>query len=102
MYKNLKVFTIVSFIFISILLTLFSPDFFASAFGGGKNLWFWSIIIIGLVFSLILEYFDRNHQTDYIEANKIAYTPHNIYGLYALIYVVVFFILFYLYIFLSK
>lgn len=102
MYKRIRIVAIVSFIFISTLLVLFSPDFFARAFGGSKNLWFWAIIIIGLIVSLILEYFDRKDPSAYIEANKVAYTPRNIYGLYALIYFVMFFILFYLYIFLTK
>lgn len=101
--RKIKIILIVSLIFVNTFLLLsFSPDVFAKSFGGNENLWFWIIITFGLTISLILEYFDKKHQEDYLEAKKVAYTPHKIYGLYALIYFVMFFILFYSYIYLTK
>ncbi len=102
LHKKIKVVVIVSFIFISTLLLFFSSDLLVEALGGNKNLWFWTLTILGLVTTSVLGYFDARHPSEYTEANKIAHTPHNVYGLYALIYFVMFFILFYLYLYLTK
>lgn len=102
MYKKIIIATVVSCFFIGAILSVFSSQFFAQAFHGSKDVWFYTLLITGFVVSLLIGFFERKYPTEFSSAEKISYTSKNKYGLYALIYFIVLVILSAIYIVIKK
>jgi len=97
MKKGIVVFLIILFT-LNVLLSLFFPVDIR-----GKLTW--NIVLIissGLLLVALIGYLKSKYPKEHAEAERISNTPHNEYGWYALLFFALIFVLFYLYVFLSK
>ncbi len=70
---------------------------------GSGSIYMWTgMIIIALVGNYFFPKMLEKYPAEYAEANRIAFTPKTKYGLYALVFAILFFITFYFILYLTR